>query len=73
MESVCVGAFLLFFLVAAIVIASPISLAIGTITYSIRKNDQKRFSQAVVVAIITLVLIVLLACIALLIWNPRIV
>jgi len=72
MESVCVGAFILLFLVAVMVIASPISLAIGAIVYSIRKNDQKRFPQAVVVAILTLVLIVLLACIALLIWNPRI-
>ncbi len=72
MESVCVGAFILFFLVAVMVIASPISLAIGAIVYSIRKNDQKRFPHAVAIAILTLVLIVSLACLALLIWNPRI-
>jgi hypothetical protein len=43
---------------AVMVIASPISLTIGAITYSIRKNDQKRFSQAVVVAILAFLFIV---------------
>jgi ABC-type transport system involved in multi-copper enzyme maturation permease subunit len=72
MESVCIGAFLLIFLVAAIVIAYPVSLVIGAITYYVRKNDQNRFPQAVVVTVLTFLFMVILACIALLIWNPRI-
>jgi hypothetical protein len=72
MESVCIGAFILVFLVAAIVIASPVSLAAGAITYSVRKGDPRRFPLAVIVAVLTLLLVVLLACIVLLIWNPRI-
>jgi hypothetical protein len=72
MESVCVGAFILVFLVAVIVIASPVSVVAGAMTYFIRKSDQKRSPQAVIVAVLTFLLIVILACIALLIWNPQI-
>jgi hypothetical protein len=72
MESVCVGAFILVFLVAVTIIASPVSVVAGAITYFIRKSDQKRFPQAMVVAALTFLLIVILACIALLIWNPQI-
>jgi hypothetical protein len=71
MESVCIGAFLLIFLVAAIVIAYPVSLVIGAIAYYVRKNDQNRFPQAVVVTVLTFFFVVILACIALWFWNPR--
>ncbi len=72
MESVCVGVFILVLLVAVIVIASPVSVMAGAMTYSIRKSDQKRIPQAVVVAVLTFLLIVISACVALLIWNPQI-
>jgi hypothetical protein len=72
MESVCVGAFILVFLVAAIVIASPISLAAGAITYSVRKSDPRRILHAMIVAVLILIFVVLLACVVLLVWNPRI-
>jgi hypothetical protein len=72
MESVCVGTFILIFLVAISIIASPISVVVGAITYSIRKNGQHRLIQAVVVALFTFLFIILLACMALLIWDPQI-
>jgi small neutral amino acid transporter SnatA (MarC family) len=72
MESVCVGAFILFLFLAAIIIASPISMVIGAIAYSVRKNDQRRIQNAVVAAIVAFVFLVVVACIGFMIWNPQI-
>ena len=72
MESVCVGAFILFLFLAAIIIASPISMVIGAIAYSVRENDQRRIQNAVVAAIVAFVFLVAVACIGFMIWNPQI-
>jgi hypothetical protein len=71
MESVCIGGFLLILLLAVIVIAYPVSLVIGAITYAVRKSDQYRFPQAVVITIFTFLFVVILGCIVVWIWNPQ--
>lgn len=72
MESICVGAFILISLMAIILVASPLSLGIGAIIFSVRKSDPRRLLQAAVAMIITFIIIVILACMVLLIWNPQI-
>lgn len=72
MESLSAALFLLAFIAVAAAIAAPISLLAGVAVYRFQKFKQKPdiFLTALVTGIIYEVLI-LFACVALIIWNPR--
>ena len=74
MESICVGGFLFIFLAIAALIAAPIAVAIGVVVRR-HQNDvpsNEHRPDAVVIGLVSFVLLMILACIALLAWNPEI-
>jgi nitrate reductase gamma subunit len=74
MESCVVGAFILVFMLGSAILASPVAALVGGIAYLIQRHrDQsERLSRSVVAAVLALTLLVALACLGLLVWNPRI-